>query len=74
MRTGSFDKKALLNSHNLSALAFNEVIAEKVDLVCAPLFQHFGITHFGHIKVFEDRKMFRVANNKRWTKTYFEKE
>jgi DNA-binding CsgD family transcriptional regulator len=72
MKTELFREKTLLSSNNLSALDFNEAIAEKVDLVCAPLFQHFGMTHFGHIKIFNDGTMFRVANNKKWTRTYFE--
>jgi DNA-binding CsgD family transcriptional regulator len=58
----------------LSALEFNEAIADKVDLICAPFLQNLGMAHFGYIKIFNNGKMFRMANNKEWTKRYFEKE
>ena len=56
----------------MSALKFNESIADTVDLVCQPLMSHIGITHFGHIKIFNDSTMLRLANNAEWAKKYFE--
>lgn len=73
MKTEIFKPNRPLDLNNLSALKFNESIAEKIDLICAPLFQHFGVTHFGHIKIFNNGTMFRVANNQKWTQNYFEK-
>lgn len=74
MKTKFLESKHSLKNDNLSALKFNQCIAEKVDLVCQPLFQRFGITHFGHIKIFNNKTMFRVANNQAWTQKYFERE
>lgn len=74
MQTKNFQASRHLYSNNLSALRFNESIAEKIDLISAPLFKYFGITHVGHIKIFNNGTMFRVANNEKWTRNYFEKE
>ncbi|MBY0282059.1 MAG: LuxR C-terminal-related transcriptional regulator [Alphaproteobacteria bacterium] len=57
---------------NMPALKFNEAMADAVDLVCKPLMDHIGITHFGHIKIFNDSSMLRLANNAEWSKRYFE--
>ena len=74
MKTENFKNNRLLDSHNRSALIFNQEISEKIDLVSTPFFQNTGITHFGYIKIFNDGTMFRMANNKEWTREYFEKE
>lgn len=63
----------LLDPANISALRFNEATCEAVDLVCQPLLHHIGITHFGHIRIFDDSTMLRLANNVEWTRRYFEK-
>lgn len=62
----------MLDDKNIPAYEFNTSIAETVDKICEPLFQTFGITHFGYIKIFPNKKMFRVANNSAWSKKYFE--
>lgn len=74
MKTGLLKTNRSLETSNFSALKFNESIAEKIDLICTPLFQHFGMTHFGHIKIFNNGSMLRVANNQKWTQRYFENE
>lgn len=66
--------KNSLQACNISALNFNQSIAEKVEVICMPLFQYFGITHFGYIKIFNNKTMLRMANNEKWTLKYFEKE
>lgn len=60
--------------NNLSALQFNEECAPIVDALCAPLFMNFGITHFGCIRIFKNGQLLRIANNKEWTRKYFECE
>jgi hypothetical protein len=64
------------NQHikNLSALHFNEACSPLLDTLCEPLFENFGVTHFGYIRILEDGKIFRMATNKAWTRTYFQKE
>jgi len=74
MKTENFKNDPILYPRNLSALNFNESIAEKIDLVCAPLLQSLRITHFGYIKLFNNGTMLRMANNREWTKKYFEQE
>lgn len=74
MKTKNLYVKNSLDSENSSALKFNEAIAEKIDLISSPLSKYFGITHVGHIKIFNNGNMFRVANNQKWTQKYFEKE
>jgi DNA-binding CsgD family transcriptional regulator len=66
-----------LNSHNhtaCTALDFNEMISERIDSIGASFFQKLGITHFGYIKIFKNGTMFRMANNKEWTKEFFKRE
>ncbi len=65
--------KSDLNSINIPAFQFNMEIASRVDEVSQPLSRYFGITHFGFIRIFKDGRMLRMANNPKWTSTYFEK-
>lgn len=74
MKTENLKSNRPLGSCNRSALSFNEEISEKIDLVGSPFFQNIGITHFGYIKIFNNGTMFRMANNKKWTREYFERE
>ena len=62
------------NLENLSSLQFNASCALLVDTLCQPLFKNFGITHFGYIRILEDGKMLRIANNESWTRMYFQHE
>lgn len=62
------------NFNNLSSLQFNASCALLVDTLCQPLFKNFGITHFGCIRILEDGKMLRIANNELWTHKYFQHE
>lgn len=62
-----------LEGRNVAALQFNESMVEKIDSICTPLFHHFGMTHFGYIKIYNNGSMLRVANNQQWTRRYFEK-
>ena len=66
--------KGTLDLTNMSSLNFNEKIADKVEDISSPLFQYFGITHFGHIRIFKDGTMLRLATNRQnWTRTFFER-
>jgi LuxR family quorum-sensing system transcriptional regulator SolR len=62
-----------LDPTNISALHFNENIAEIVENICNPLNNYLGITHFGYVKIFNDGSMLRIANKPEWTRKYFEK-
>lgn len=61
----------MLDNKNVPAYEFNKSIAETVDNICDPLFKTLGINHFGYIKIFSNKKMFRMANKPEWTEKYF---
>lgn len=60
------------NITNLSSLQFNLTCAPFVDELCAPLFNAFGITHFGCLRIFENGHILRIANKDGWTQSYFQ--
>ncbi len=45
-----------------------------IEGLSVPLLENFGITHFGHIKVNEERLMLRIANCEKWNQIYFQEE
>lgn len=77
MKVKNCENYKILNPHKhtaCTALEFNEMISGKIDSIGASFFQKLGITHFGYIKIFKNGTMFRMANNKEWTKEFFNKE
>jgi DNA-binding CsgD family transcriptional regulator len=60
------------NIDNLLPLQFNENCSPFMDTLCEPLLKNFGITHCGYIRILEDGKMLRIANNELWTRIYFQ--
>lgn len=62
------------NITSLSSFQFNKSCAPLVEKLCEPLFNSFGITHFGCIRILENGQMLRITNNKKWTKDFFQHE
>lgn len=63
-----------VSSNNLLSLHFNLSCAPLVEALCEPLFNSFGITHFGCLRILENGQVLRIANNQEWTQKYFERE
>lgn len=61
-----------LNKINASALKFNIEMASVTEDICQPLFNSFGISNFGFVKLFNDGTMLRISADKEWSCKYFE--
>lgn len=59
-------------SENFSSLKFNEQIAERVNVICDPLFKYFNIKNFSFARITNDGRMLRLSSDVLWTKKFFE--
>lgn len=66
--------QSTLDRLNYSALKFNEDIASFIEDICQPLFNNFGITNFGYVKIDSSGSMLRISTGPKWTRRYFEQQ
>lgn len=63
----------IFEEKNKTAYLYGESIQDKLQKICEPL-SSLGITHFNHLKVFNDGSLFLLTNNIDFQRDYFFKE
>nr|MBP6985187.1 hypothetical protein [Alphaproteobacteria bacterium] len=53
----------ITNPYSRPMIEFNRDNADKINSLCAPLKDHFGITAFGYLRAFDDGQYILISNN-----------